>query len=423
MKKQLFRKIRSGLRWLLRVTKEKSIQVPVVIGVVFLIYLIGNFAVSHFNPVEVVRASQITMDDAISATGYFIREEKVVKVDDATTSEYNYSDGDKVAKNAALVTIYKNEESLQQSQQLEDVKEQISQLESLQENSYVTNTSQIDQKITSEINSIGDAVDSGAYDRLSSHIHQLRAYALQSGSMNGDMSDISSRLKKLKSTQNSLESKLKNQTSTISSKYSGYFSQTVDGYENIFTLDCIDDLTVSALDRLAAKSASTGDASNCKIISEYSWYYATTLSEADASRLKENQQVTLRFSQPSDNVQATVYAIRPDTDSESGKVLALFRSYDMNSDLVSKRKEVGSIVLASYTGLKVPTDAIHMNDNGEVGVYIENNNISSFKVIDPIYKGSEYYIVKQGVIGDDSLVVNDKIIRRAKDIEDKKVVK
>ncbi len=421
MKKQFFRRIRNGFRRILRVTKEKSIQVPVLIGVAFLIYLFGNFAVSHYRPVVLVRAAQVTMDDAISATGYFIREEKVVKVDDAKTSEYNYSDGDKVAKDAALVTIYKNEESLQESQQLEDIKEQISQLESLQNNSYVTNTSRIDQKITSEINSIGDAVDSGAYDQLSSHIHQLRAYALQSGSMNGNMKDISSQVKKLKTTQTSLEKKLQNQTSTISSEYSGYFSQTVDGYENVFTLDCIDDLTATSLEKLAAKNVSAGDSSNCKIVSEYSWYYATILSKSEASRLKEKQEVTLRFSQPSDNVKATVYAIRP--DSESGKVLVLFRSYDMNSDLVSKRKEVGSIVLASYTGLKVPTDAIHINDDGQIGVYIENNKISSFKVIDPLYKGSDYYIVKQGVIGDDSLVVNDKIIRRAKDIEDKKVVK
>ena len=421
MKKQFFRRIRNGFRRILRVTKEKSIQVPVLIGVAFLIYLFGNFAVSHYRPVVLVRAAQVTMDDAISATGYFIREEKVVKVDDAKTSEYNYSDGDKVAKDAALVTIYKNEESLQESQQLEDIKEQISQLESLQNNSYVTNTSRIDQKITSEINSIGDAVDSGAYDQLSSHIHQLRAYALQSGSMNGNMKDISSQVKKLKTTQTSLEKKLQNQTSTISSEYSGYFSQTVDGYENVFTLDCIDDLTATSLEKLAEKNVSAGDSSNCKIVSEYSWYYATILSKSEASRLKEKQEVTLRFSQPSDNVKATVYAIRP--DSESGKVLVLFRSYDMNSDLVSKRKEVGSIVLASYTGLKVPTDAIHINDDGQIGVYIENNKISSFKVIDPLYKGSDYYIVKQGVIGDDSLVVNDKIIRRAKDIEDKKVVK
>lgn len=421
MKKQRFRRIRRWFRGFWRKTKEKSLQVPALIGAVIVIYGVGRLTVSFLHPTDFQRAAQVTMDDAISATGYFIREEKVVKVDDAKTSEYNYSDGDKVAKNAALVTIYRNEQSLEESQQLEDVKDEISQLESLQDNSYVTNTSQIDQKITSEINSIGDAVDSGAYDQLPSHIQQLRTYALQSGSMNGDMSDISSHVKKLKTTQNSLEKKLEGQTSTISSDYSGYFSQTVDGYENIFTLDCIEDLTVSELERLASKHASTGDGSDCKIVSEYSWYYATILSESDASRLKEEQEVTLRFSQPSDNVQATVYAIRP--DSESGKVLVLFRSYDMNSDLVSKRKEVGSIVLASYTGLKVPTDAIHINDDGQIGVYIENNKISSFKVIDPLYKGSDYYIVKQGVIGDDSLVVNDKVIRRAKDIEDKKVVK
>ncbi len=421
MKKQFFHWHHKVLRAIVRITNEKSIRVPVLAALVIVAYAVGSLAVTISRKVETVPAAQVTVDDAISVDGYFIRGEKVIKVNNAKTSEYNYSDGDKVAKDAPLVTIYRNEESLKKSQELEEIREQIRQLKSLKNNSYVTNTSQIDQKITSEINSIGDAVDSGAYDQLSSHIHQLRTYALQSGSMNGDMSDITSRLKKLRSQRKSLKRQLKNQTSTISSKYSGYFSQTVDGYEKIFTLDCIDDLTVTSLKKLADKQVNADDSSNCKIVNEYMWYYAAVLSKSDASRLKENQEVTLRFSQPSDNVSATVYAIRE--DSEAGEVLVLFRSYDMNSDLISKRKEVGSVVLETYTGLKVSTEAIRVNDDGEAGVYIERNNISSFKVIDPLYKTSEYYIVKQEVIGDDSLVVGDKIIKRAKDIEDKKVVK
>ena len=145
------------------------------------------------------------------------------------------------------------------------------------------------------------------------------------------------------------------------------------------------------------------------------------LSAAYAGRMEVGQAVTLRFAQPSDHVSATVYAIRPDEESPED-VLVIFTSDDMNKDLVSMRKEVGDIVLDSYTGLKIPKEAVRMKDD-QPGVYVLNGTVASFKTIEMLYTGPDYYIVKQNVIGNDSLVVNDDVIVHAKDVEDKKVVK
>ena len=103
-------------------------------------------------------------------------------------------------------------------------------------------------------------------------------------------------------------------------------------------------------------------------------------------------------------------------------MLVIFTSDDMNKDLVSMRKEVGDIVLDSYTGLKIPKEAVRMKDD-QPGVYVLNGTVASFKTIEMLYTGPDYYIVKQNVIGNDSLVVNDDVIVHAKDVEDKKVVK
>ncbi|MGN1014661.1 MAG: HlyD family efflux transporter periplasmic adaptor subunit [Butyricicoccus sp.] len=420
MRKKKQNGIHRVLRFMKTIWAQKALRLPVAVFAIIILYIAGSWAVTHYHPIETVPAISVTMDDAVPVTGYFIREEQVVDVGSVSTAEYNFSDGDKVALGSSLVTVYRDEQSLEDSQELEEVRSSISQLEALQNNSYVTNTSQIDQKISSVLYEIGDAVDSADFDQLPEQMSQLREYALKSGSMNGDISDLSGQLSKLYKQEKKLEQSLNGKTTDIVSEFSGYFSQTTDGYENIFTYDCVDSLTVSGLKELASKRPAQSDAEHCKLISAYNWYYAVVLSAEDAARFTEGQSVTLRFAQPSDHVAAKVYAVRPDEDS--GETLVLFQSNVMNSDLVTMRKEIGTVVLATYSGLKVPIEAIHVK-NDQVGVYILNNTVSSFKTITPLYKGTEYYIVEQDVIGDDSLVVNDDIIVYAKDIDDKKVVK
>lgn len=397
----------------------KSLWLPLVVIVLLFLYIGGNFVVSHYRPVETSPAIQVSMDDSITSTGYFFRDEQLVDVGDVSMAVYNYADGDKIAYEAPLVTIYKNQKSLQNSQELKEVTSSIEQLEALQNNSYVTNTSQIDQKITTALSEIGDLVDSASFSQLPESLSQLRSYALKSGSMTGDISDIGERLSDLYKKQTKLERALKGKTMEINSEYAGYFSQSTDGYEQIFTTDLIDGMTAASFEELISKRPRGSE--SCKIISEYNWYYATVLSATDAERMEVGQAVTLRFSQPSDHVSATVYAIRPDEESPED-VLVIFTSDDMNKDLVSMRKEVGDIVLDSYTGLKIPKEAVRMKDD-QPGVYVLNGTVASFKTIEMLYTGPDYYIVKQNVIGNDSLVVNDDVIVHAKDVEDKKVVK
>lgn len=391
---------------------------PIIVIALLIFYICGNFLVSHYRPVETTPAIQVSIDDSITSTGYFFREEQLIDVGDVSMAVYNYADGEKIAYGSPVVTIYQNDESLKESQELKEVNSTIEQLETLENNSYVTNTSQIDQKITMALSTVGDLVDSASFRQLPSNLEQLRSYALKSGSMSGDISDIGDRLTELYQQQEKLEKALKGKTMEINAECDGYFSQSTDGYEMILTMDELETLTVSSLKKLTSKRPRSSE--SCKIISQYAWYYATVLSEKDAARIKEGQSVTLRFSQPSDNISAEVYAVRQEEDSEN--VLVIFTSTDMNKDLVSMRKEVCDIVLDSYTGLKIPKEAVCMQDD-DPGVYILNGTVASFKNIEKLYEGSDYYIVKQNVTGSTSLVVNDDVIVNAKNVEDKKVVK
>lgn len=403
-----------------RLKLNRSLRIPIIAFGLIIIYSVVSFVVNHYNPVKTIPAAQVSMDDSFSTTGYFIRQEKVIDIAEGDTVEYNYSDGDKVSEGTALVTEYANEDALTISRELKNIEENIAQLETLRNvTSTTTNSSQINQKIIDQMNAICEEVESGSLSRITSLASELRQLALKSGSLSNDREDIDVEIASLKTQAADLEERLSGSTTDITSPCSGYFCESVDGYEDIFTPDVVDDLTLSRLNELSdekpAKTSGKG-----KVVSSYVWYFAAKVSDTDAKHLTQGNTAKIRFSQASRDVQATVSSIRDDADTDD--TLVIFRSQDMNEDLISMRKQVATVVVASYSGLKVPKSAVRMEDD-KMGVYVLSNSVASYKNIEPLFEGDSYYIVEQNVTGNDSLVINDDIIVEAKDVNDKKVMK
>lgn len=403
-----------------RLKLNRSLRIPIIAFGLIIIYSVVSFVVNHYNPVKTIPAAQVSMDDSFSTTGYFIRQEKVIDIAEGDTVEYNYSDGDKVSEGTALVTEYANEDALTISRELKNIEENIAQLETLRNvTSTTTNSSQINQKIIDQMNAICEEVESGSLSRITSLASELRRLALKSGSLSNDREDIDVEIASLKTQAADLEERLSGSTTDITSPCSGYFCESVDGYEDIFAPDVVDDLTLSRLNELSdekpAKTSGKG-----KVVSSYVWYFAAKVPDTDAKHLTQGNTVKIRFSQASQDVQATVSSIRDDADTDD--TLVIFRSQDMNEDLISMRKQVATVVVASYSGLKVPKSAVRMEDD-KMGVYVLSNSVASYKNIEPLFEGDSYYIVEQNVTGNDSLVINDDIIVEAKDVNDKKVMK
>ncbi len=399
---------------------NRTLRIPIIIFVIIFIYSIAGFAISHYNPVKTTPAQQVSLDDSFSADGYFIREEQTVDIAEGNTVEYNYSDGDKVSKGAALVTEYSNQDALTVSRELKSINDNIKQLETFNStSSATTNSSRLNQKIIDQMNALCEQVENGSLGQITSITSELRQLVLKSSSISDNSKDIKKELASLKKQAASLESRLDGKTTSIYSPCAGYFCESSDGYETIFTPDVVDNLTLSSLKKLAEKSPLSTSGKG-KVVSGYAWYYAAKVADADAKNIKQGDTVSLRFSQVNRDVSATVQAVRDDESNDN--TLVIFQSEDMNAELVSMREQVATVVIDSYAGLKVPKSAVRM-ENDEMGVYVLSNSVASYKKIEPLYEGSDFYIVKQNVTDNDSLVVNDDIIVKAKDVNDKKVMK
>lgn len=403
-----------------KIKMNKTLRVPVIVFSLILIYGAVSFIVNHYNPIRTTSAVQIVTDDSFSTTGYFIREENVIDIVEGDTVQYNYSDGDKVAKGASLITEYKDEDALTVSRELKNIRDNIDQLKTLRTmSSTSTNSSQLNQKIIGQMNAISSEAEGASLGQIASLVSELRQLALKSGSLEGGTDDIDAEIASLEAQAESLEQRLDGNTSEITSPYAGYFCESVDGYEEVLTPDVIEDLTLSSLGNLVNEKKST-DSNKGKIVSGYTWYFAAQVSDSNAEHLSQGSTVKLRFAQVNQDVQATVTSIRDDADSED--TLVIFQSQEINEDLISMRKQSATVIVASYSGLKVPKSAVRMQDD-EMGVYVLSNDVARYKNINPLFEGEDFYIVEQNVTGNDSLVAGDDIIVEAKDLDDKKVMK
>ena len=130
--------------------------------------------------------------------------------------------------------------------------------------------------------------------------------------------------------------------------------------------------------------------------------------------------VNLRFDAMGDDlVRVRVESI---SAAEDGEVTVVFSSDQYMEELVNLRKQSASVVMATYEGLKVPKDAVRVDEEGNLGVYVITGMYSEFKEIDVLYETEDYYIVDTDPTTTRSLLVYDLIIVNGKGLANGKVI-
>jgi len=145
------------------------------------------------------------------------------------------------------------------------------------------------------------------------------------------------------------------------------------------------------------------------------------LRRSEAEQLKQGYYVTLRFDATGDvDIRAKVHSIGNYADEET--VVVLYGE-KFTEELMSFRKQSASIILNSYSGLKVPKEAVRVNDKRQMGVYVITGTYAEFKKINVLYETRDYYVVSTDPKDKSSLLIYDNIIVSAKDLSSGKVVK
>lgn len=352
-------------------------------------------------------------------TGFVVRDETVV------TSRYDItnlvaSEGERVSRGQTLATGYLNADAQAREAQAAALESQLEQLQyAASYSADAADQALLDAEIQTQLANMSRYVARRDMNSAQDSSAALKGLILRRMSSDADEDTIAARIAALQEELAGLNTASSIDTTVVTAGSSGYFSGTVDGYETVLTVDALSQLSVAAFDALEPQEVD-GSAVG-KIISGDTWYYVTTVSADQLTGVAVGDQVPVTFtSQFYDSLRMTVSRIGKE---ENGRcLLVLSCSYYMQ-DVTLLRQQSADVVFTSYAGLRVPKNAIRVNEASQAGVYVLEGNNAVWKPVNILYDNGESYVVELDKDSTGNLWPGDEIIVEAKNLYDGKVVR
>ncbi len=407
-----------------RLLKVLSVLAVIIIAVFFASEIYGLSARTYSTQI----VYEQTVLDTIDAEMFVIREETVLTAPTSGVIIPLADNAERVSKGSAIAAVFSSEEAAENYVELQSLQNK---LETYQKIDGQLKISNIDlDKLTNEINSEFKKILDYSYNNDYSALDDTKLsfsekLSRKQVSLDKEV-DCAAKIAELQAEITALSSS-STPSQILTAEASGYYVNKEDGYENIISVENINDLTAEQLnDALKSEKKESTNGSIGKIIDGYNWYVATLIDSASASVFEKGKAVSLIFGDSDeDTVSTYLHSVKKVNDKES---LVIFRCTLMNDKLISLRKISGKIVTSNFTGLKVNRDAVRVDENGNTGVFVRRGNIVNFRSLNIVYSEDEFVIaVKPGENSDIKLPYPhlkqyDEVIISGKELKDGMVI-
>lgn len=386
-----------------------------------------------YAPLTTVTAIEYEAGAGSYTTGYVVRDETVIQSHYEITTLV-VAEGERVSAGQALATGYRNTDAQARQVKIQELEHQLEQLQYAA--SYAGDAAGqaiLDSEIQTHLENMSQYVARRDMNAVEDRSAALKGLILRRTSSETDNAAMDQRILDLTTQLEGLRDEASADTRTVGAGMSGFFSGNVDGFEKTLTVESLDTLTVAALDALTPGEAE--DTALGKIITDSTWYYVTSVPTELVREARVGRQIPVTFSSVFyDDLNMTIERIGGDENGESLLVL----SCDLYmQDVTLLREQSADVVFTSYSGLRVPKEAIRVTtrseifpgadvkDNGEklVGVYVLEGRTASWKTVKPLHDNGETYVVELDKSSTDNLWPGDEIIVNAPDLYDGKVVR
>lgn len=391
-------------------------------AVVFAYMAYNAFAFSY-SPVDTVTLTEKeNFEETFEFSGFVVRDEKEIKNSSSGTVIPLVRDGKRVAKGDSIAVICKDEEQAAAYKSLENAKDELERYQNLNNTDGMQDLSA--EKLNSEIadaySQIMDCTVSGDYDGLSEALEKFNEKSAIKQILSDGNIDVSKQMTSLDNKIKSLENK-KISASPVSAPDSGYYINTVDGYENTLKYDSVQSLSSAQIDKaLKANPAKKKDGSLGKLVGSYRWYIVGTVEKEHSTDFPADGKVTVNFPDSGiKDVKMDVVSIKTEKDS-----LVVVLSCDlMNETYANMRNETVQVVTSSGTGFKVPVSALRFDSENKSGIFVLRGKIITFVYAEILYSDGENVIVDSADTNGGGIALYDEVVTKGKDLEDGKVIR
>ncbi len=401
---------------------RKTSPLMKILPIAVLAAVLFYFAVQLYNylsdPVSTTLVTEGQAEDTIALNGWLLRDEEVLPAQSGTLSRER-QEGDRVGVGQVLATVYADDGALQTVSQIETLELQLQQLQ-FALTSYLDPDAalKLDTSITGDILTLRQTLTGGDYTAADSDIAQLKAAVLKRDHPYTSQEEIETEIKAVEGQISSLKASLSG-AATVTAKAAGTYSAVCDGYETVLTTAFLEDVTPGKLARLqpAGTESSMG-----KLIYGDTWYYVVSLPEEQASQLKALGTVTLRFAKGFDqNLRMQVANVSAAENGQAAVTLSC-RKYLAQTTLL--RHQAADVILRTYEGLRVPSNALRVSEEGVTGVYCLDGVTAAFRPVTVLYQGQGYALVRpaDGAADTRTLRAGDEVIASAGALHDGKVI-
>ena len=371
--------------------KLNNKKVVVISGIllVLLIYLIYVIYLLIKQPTNVFTIEEGKLYKEETDIGYVIRNEKVVRGENYKNGmEQIITEGEKAAANENIFRYYStNEENLknkiaeldgkiQEAMAKEDTNIPTSDVKTLE--------NQIDQKIEN-INKITNM------SQLEEEKKQIDELVSKKAKIAGETSPQGSYLRSLIDERKGYESELNSGAEYVKAPISGIVSYRVDGLEETLTPDNFSNLSKEYLEGLNLSTGKIVATSNeaGKVIDNFYCYIATITSSEEAKQAKVGDKVKVRLSNNIETDAEITNIIKED----DGDIILILRLTEQIKELINYRKITFDLIWWNASGLKVPNQAIVIEN--ELNYVVRSRAGYLSKILVKIKKqGDKYSIIE-----------------------------
>ena len=366
---------------------KKDIKDAAFLTIIICIAVMVAYAVISLisSPTDTFLLQESKISSETSKVGYIIRDEHVIDYEgDFKAIEPIKSEGERVAAKKAVFKYY-NVDQEDITNQIEDLNVQIQEALLGQTDLFSSDVKSLETQIETQIDLIKEENN---MQKIQEYKNSLSNSIVKKAKIAGSLSAAGEYINNLISQRTSLEEELTNGSDYIYSEYSGIVSYRIDGLENEFSVDKIDDLSIKFLeDQNLTTGQIVGKSQNqAKIVNNFECYIAVPFSKDVLEKTSEGKSVKLRLSSQ-EEVKANVYKMIQDGNKE----IVVFKVTDDVEKLMSSRKIALDVVWWEYEGLMIPKSTI-LFENG-LSYIVRKKNGRLEKILVKIIKQNDNYCI------------------------------
>ena len=363
--------------------KRKKIIIGIV-GTLIICYLVYIVYILIKQPTDIFTVEEGNVYSEETDIGYIIRDEQVVKGENYKNGMQQIkTEGQKAAKGESIFRYYsKNEDNL--IEQIAELDQKIQEVMSNQANLFPADVKLIENQIDEKVEQLNKTTDISKLEEYKKEIYEL---VTKKANMIGEKSASGSYLKQLQDQRTALENQLNSGAEYITAPESGIVSYKVDGLEETLTPENFSALSKEYLEDLNLKTGriiATSDECG-KIINNFECYIATISNSKEAKEAKIGDKVRVRLSNNVE-IDARIEYLSQENEDE---VLLVLEINEEIEELSNYRKISFDLIWWSYSGLKVPNQAIVEQDG--LNYVVRNRAGYLSKILVKVEKQNEKY--------------------------------